>query len=224
MGNSRNLANLLGTGSTIATAKIADDAITSAKLADDSVVAAAIATDAVVADGLSSGAIQNGDIAGADLPNGTIIQVQLGNQTATQGSSSTAFTDTGMTVNITPTNSTNKIMVWASCQLGGESGQRFGARLVRVESGNEAIPGEGGSAGNRTRVHAAGVGSASNALDASLTMQLLDSPSTTNQLTYKVQVLSEGSTNYEINRSHVDGDSSTVFRTSSQICVMEVVA
>ena len=34
MSNARNLANLLGTGSTIATAKIADDAITAAKVAD----------------------------------------------------------------------------------------------------------------------------------------------------------------------------------------------
>ena len=42
MGNSRNLANLLGTGSTIATAKIADDAITAAKIADDAVGGAAI--------------------------------------------------------------------------------------------------------------------------------------------------------------------------------------
>lgn len=36
MGNSRNLANLLGTGSTITTAKIADDAITADKLAASS--------------------------------------------------------------------------------------------------------------------------------------------------------------------------------------------
>ncbi len=41
MGNSRNLANLLGTGSTIVTAKIADDAITSAKLADGNIALSA---------------------------------------------------------------------------------------------------------------------------------------------------------------------------------------
>ena len=35
MSNARNLANLLGTGSTIVTAKIADDAITAAKIDDD---------------------------------------------------------------------------------------------------------------------------------------------------------------------------------------------
>ena len=34
MSNARNLANLLGTGTTVPTAKIADDAITNAKLSD----------------------------------------------------------------------------------------------------------------------------------------------------------------------------------------------
>ena len=52
MSNARNLSDLLGTGTTIATASIADDAITAAK----------IATDAVVADGLSSSAIAAGDL------------------------------------------------------------------------------------------------------------------------------------------------------------------
>ena len=40
MSNARNLANLLGTGSTIPTSKLADDAITSAKIADSAVTAA----------------------------------------------------------------------------------------------------------------------------------------------------------------------------------------
>jgi len=47
MSNARNLSNLLGSGTTIATAKIADDAVTSAKIADDAVVSAAIADDAI---------------------------------------------------------------------------------------------------------------------------------------------------------------------------------
>ena len=47
MSNARNLANLLGTNTTVQTAKIADDAITAAKIADDAVVAAAIADGAI---------------------------------------------------------------------------------------------------------------------------------------------------------------------------------
>ena len=94
MSNARNLSDLLGTGSTIATAKIADDAITSAKIADDAVVTAAIAddaitsaliaTDAVVADGLSSSAITSGD-----LPAGSVLQVK---KSISQNASTTTIT------------------------------------------------------------------------------------------------------------------------------------
>lgn len=122
MSNARNLANLLGTGSTIATAKIADDAITSAKLADDSVVAAAIAddavtsaaigTDAVVADGLKSDAI-----ALTDLPSGAIIQCKRGvtnNPGAMQTTSTSyvAMTSTP-TVTITPKFASSVIVLFA---------------------------------------------------------------------------------------------------------------
>ena len=37
MSNARNLANLLGTNTTIQTAKLADSAISTAKLADDAI-------------------------------------------------------------------------------------------------------------------------------------------------------------------------------------------
>lgn len=62
MSNARNLSNLLGTGTTIATASIADDAITSAKIADDAVITAAIADDAVTADHIATGAVQGVDV------------------------------------------------------------------------------------------------------------------------------------------------------------------
>ena len=47
MSNARNLANLLGTNTTIQTAKLADSAISTAKLADSAISTAKLATDAV---------------------------------------------------------------------------------------------------------------------------------------------------------------------------------
>ena len=47
MSNARNLANLLGTNTTIQTAKLADSSISTAKLADSSISTAKLATDAV---------------------------------------------------------------------------------------------------------------------------------------------------------------------------------
>ena len=49
MSNARNLANLLGTGTTIASAKIADDAITNAKILNDAVTGAKIEDNPTIA-------------------------------------------------------------------------------------------------------------------------------------------------------------------------------
>ena len=106
MGNSRNLANLLGTGSTITTAKIADDAITSAKLADDSVVAAAIATNAVASDALN--------IVTADLPSGTVLQCKstYSGTDAVLPNNLTSY-GTGASLSITPSSTSSKVLVIA---------------------------------------------------------------------------------------------------------------
>lgn len=98
MGNSRNLANLLGTGSTIATAKIADDAITTAKVADDAITSALLAANAVDANALSSSAIAAGDV-----PAGTVLQAITTNCTSSGGTiSTTSYTAVGLEINITP--------------------------------------------------------------------------------------------------------------------------
>ena len=53
MSNARNLANLLGTGTTIASAKIADDAITNAKISNDAVTGAKIEDSPTIAGNLA---------------------------------------------------------------------------------------------------------------------------------------------------------------------------
>ena len=53
MSNARNLANLLGTGTTIASAKIADDAITNAKILNDAVTGAKIENNPTIAGNLT---------------------------------------------------------------------------------------------------------------------------------------------------------------------------
>ena len=53
MSNARNLANLLGTGTTIASANIADDAITNAKILNDAVTGAKIENNPTIAGNLT---------------------------------------------------------------------------------------------------------------------------------------------------------------------------
>lgn len=195
MGNSRNLANLLGTGSTIATAKIADDAITSAKLADDSVVAAAIATDAVVADGLSSSAIAVGD-----LPANTVIGFNK-NVTST-GYSGTSGTEayTGLSASYTPTASNSKIIVLLSMSCGtsgAKSNYAIKWKLRRGTSGSPTFltqsrygfyPGPGNSAHQE--------------LFGTIAMNYVDEPNTTNAVTYGVWVENvDGTPGWNINNN-----------------------
>ena len=53
MSNARNLANLLGTGTTIGTSDIADDAITNAKIQNDAVTGAKIEDNPTIAGNLT---------------------------------------------------------------------------------------------------------------------------------------------------------------------------
>ena len=48
MSNARNLANLLGTNTTVQTAKLADDAVTAAKLKSDAIALTDLPSGAVV--------------------------------------------------------------------------------------------------------------------------------------------------------------------------------
>tara|TARA_R110000737_G_scaffold227010_1_gene241439 strand:- start:192 stop:1535 length:1344 start_codon:yes stop_codon:yes gene_type:complete len=57
MSNARNLANLLGAGTTIATASIADNAISTAKIAADAVTSAKLDTNIAIAGTLGTGGV-----------------------------------------------------------------------------------------------------------------------------------------------------------------------
>ena len=154
MSNARNLSDLLGTGTTIATASIADDAITSAKIADDAVVTAAIAddaitsaliaTDAVVADGLSSSAIASGD-----LPAGTVVKV--GSQSSQLSSQpSTTLADVGIPeISMTRTISGSKFLCLLSggrSIVNGTSSGYFTFFFAKEGSGSYAsVSGTGGA-------------------------------------------------------------------------------
>ena len=85
MSNARNLANLLGTNTTIQTANLADSAVSTAKLADSAVTS-------------------------AKLPTGSVVQVVSSSNTSSGGFTYTSFTDRH-TATITPQSSSNKILV-----------------------------------------------------------------------------------------------------------------
>ena len=152
---------------------------------------------------------------------GTVLQVLSTTKTDTFSTTSTSFTDiTGLSISITPSSATSKILVMASL-CGGVNGGTNAAqyRLVR---GSTAIA-VADAAGSRTQsTSALNYQIDANRID-SYTFQTLDSPATTSATTYKVQIITSASTAY-INRSFNDTDLAVWGRTVSTITVMEVAA
>jgi hypothetical protein len=170
----------------------------------------------------------NGDITGlvtGALPStvigaGAVLQVIQTTKTDTFSTTSGSLTDiTGMSVSITPTSTTSKILIQFSLgQVGPASPAAFGVALLR----GSTVIGAGNTAGSRISTSIAGIadGDRSN----SQSFFFLDSPSTTSSTTYKLQIyVNSGNTVY-INRSTNDSDSSIYARTASTITVMEIAA
>lgn len=156
----------------------------------------------------------------SDYTNGSVIQVQSTTKTDTfSASNSNTFTDiTGLSVSITPTSTSSKILVTANIVGSTTSNGVANVQLIR---GSTAIC-IGDSAGSRPR---ATVSTDSNGLDQVVTASInfLDSPATTSATTYKLALNTgdTGGTAY-INRTLGDGDSIYQGRYASTITVMEI--
>ena len=126
---------------------------------------------------------------------------------------------TGLNVDITPTSSSSKILIYV--YLCFHNGNISRVQIVR---GTTAI-GIGDAAGSRPRgtmsCHSAGD---TNVMQAG-TMIFLDSPATTSQTNYKVAVSNElNSSEFTVNKSAGDGNNIVGVRTISTITCMEVAA
>ena len=150
-----------------------------------------------------------------------VLQVVQTVKTDTVTSTTTTFADiTGMSVSITPSSASNKILVIVKASVGAQAGtNRAGVRLVR---GSTAIF-VGDTAGSRTSVTS--VSTAPNSDDISdLNMCFLDSPATTSSTTYKIQWTTTGAGTIAFNRSINDSDSAANYRPASSITIMEIAA
>lgn len=149
-----------------------------------------------------------------------ILQVVSTTKTDTFTVNSTTYTDvTGLSVSITPSATSNKILVFAAVNGVGET--NVSAASMQIVRGTTAIS-VGDTAGNRT--------SNSATLAASGTMMFsavsvhLDSPATTSATTYKIQVRSNVTGTVYVNRTAAATDSADFSRSASSITVMEISA
>ena len=159
---------------------------------------------------------------------GGVVQTKATHKSNTFVTNSTSYTDiTGLNVNITPTSSSNKILVLVNISYGGHSNLYGFGRLVRTISGGSATAiGMGNADGNRSQAgfpfHNVDLGNTVYHVKESSFM-FLDSPNTTTSTNYKVQCFTHsGSADIHINYPNNNDNSSYIGRFSSNIIAMEV--
>lgn len=154
-------------------------------------------------------------IGDAGMPAGTVLQTQSTTLTTIATMSTATYTDvTGMSVSITPSSTSSKILVLVNMHVNPANGVGVLWKLVRdttdIAVNNASNISTGGHYSDTG-------GSASNVWSGN-SVSHLDSPSTTSAITYKVQARATSSATFGINRRTISGD----FGGVSSITVMEI--
>jgi len=155
-------------------------------------------------------------------PAGSIFQIinAVYSTAATFTTSGSTFQDTGLTAAITPSSSSNKILVIYALECAAPDGYRHGCRLVRGST--DILLGD--AAGSRVRA-SNNQGNPPNTVRMThFKNTYLDSPATTSATTYKLTGWSESNGAFYINRSANNTDGSGHARGVSTITLMEVAA
>jgi len=149
------------------------------------------------------------------------VPVQVKSTTKTDTFTSTvnsAWTSiTGLSVNITPTNSSNKVLILVMLSSGA-GGNNF-ARGLRVTRNGTAVSVADAGTGTQAMTGAFEV---ENSAMISFNITALDSPATTSSVTYQVEFYNppSSSTGMNVNRPYTPGANS--FLGVSTITVMEI--
>ena len=161
------------------------------------------------------------------LGNGSVLQVVSQDKTTAFSTTSNSFVDvTGLSVSITPSSSSNKILVFIDLKWGQSTDDgEFFARAVRDST---AVYVGTGSTGNRTPcffgIEDTNAGSRFQLNQASAVF--LDSPSTTSSTTYKVQVKCHAASGQTVPINRVNDDTNHNYNpaAASSITLIEVAA
>jgi len=152
---------------------------------------------------------------------GKVLQVVQGTKLDTASTTSQSFVASGVSVSITPSLASSKILIISQVSLGVNP--TLSQPYLSLYRGGSAIF-QGDTAGSRPRVTSAMALTNGNFL-LTLPITFLDSPATTSATTYEVYYRgSEGGSVY-INRSDGDNDASTYSpRGASSIIALEIGA
>jgi hypothetical protein len=178
----------------------------------------------------SAGMVSYSTATGLEVYNGSsftpvtkILQVASVTKTDTFTTGSATYTDlTGLTLTITPSSTTSKILVTYSVQASGQTGTNMGG--IQILRGATAI-GNADAASNRSVANTV-IPELGAAVFGQVTNTFLDSPATTSATTYKLQIrtFGAGGTSIFVNRTATDTDLAAFGRGTSTLTVMEISA
>jgi len=189
--------NAPGAGS-VGTSQIADDAVTTAKLADSSVSLAKLTATGTK----DATTFLRGDNTFAEAGGGKVLQVVQGSTSTETRSSSNTLIDTTLSASITPSSSSNKVLVTVFQNGCDKSAANSGNQMVlKLLRGASVITTFGN---NVTYTNSA----ISNSIGTVGTMYL-DSPATTSATTYKTQ-FSNGNNTANVGVQGTGGETSII--------------
>jgi len=171
--------------------------------------------------GITDGTIVNADInasaaiAGTKLTGvGKVLQVVQTFKADSFSSSSTSFTDvTGLSVSITPSSASNKILVLCTVPMSSNVDA-----IIQLLRGSTAIGNSTSATNTNGFAQTSSTGNAFPYSAVPMCINFLDSPSTTSATTYKIQVKITSAGNVFVNLRHVND----AFSGSSTLTVMEI--
>ena len=170
--------------------------------------------------------IVDGAVTAAKLASGTggkILQVLSTAKTNTFSSTSTSYTDiTGYSVAITPSSTSSKIFIQGFLSVAVNAWNTYGAFFQLVRGGTNILTSSGSSAnGSFSYSHEASSEIASKKGMSPAGFCFLDSPSSTSEITYKVQGKTSSGTNGEFYINY-NGSGGVNYTATSVITVMEI--
>jgi len=170
---------------------------------------------------------------GNSMPAGAVIQAKYAKDTSYQNvtnsglgnNDSNWFDLPNLSLNITPTSSSNKILVLAHA-CGSEQTHAYGL-WFRVMRGTVPLGGDVSASGYTNRVSVGfGMGCDNTYMDdqmGSASFSYMDEPDTTSTLTYKVQGISRYSPHqWSYNKSHDTGNSGANGQGVSTLTLLEI--
>jgi hypothetical protein len=152
---------------------------------------------------------------------GGVLQVVQATKTDTFTTTSTSFTGvTGLSVSITPTSTSNKVLIVGYYFLSNSNTSANYHSLSRLVRDSTAIF-VGDAAGSRSRGLSFSFLPNSTAGQAT-GFSYVDSPATVSSTTYSIQIATESGGTATIGRVGADSDSAVFLRMPASIIVMEI--